>query len=131
MANTLSIEIEQFLLKYIESVEQLEILLLLNAHPDRPWTIREVNDQIKSSEESVSERLQTLANQGLITALNPDKTVFQIQTTKPDLNQTVAALDACYKERRLKVLECVFSKPMSSLRVFADSFKIRKDDSNA
>lgn len=131
MANTLSIEVEQFLLKYIESVEQLEVLLLLNAHPDRPWTIQEVNDQIKSSEESVSKRLQTLAHQGLITALNADKTVFQIQTAKPEINQTVSALDACYKERRLKVLECVFSKPMSSLRVFADSFKIRKDDSNA
>jgi hypothetical protein len=131
VANTLPIEVQQFILNHIDSVEQLEVLLLLSSSPARAWSVDEVNAQIKSSHDSVSERLQLLASRGLVTVQSQPKPLYQFQSIDPQLTAAVTALAANYKEKRLKVLECLFSKPNATLRIFADSFKIRKDDKNA
>lgn len=127
MAGQLPIEVEEFVFNYIDSVEQLEILLLLSSSPEKVWSSEEVNQRIKSSESSVVQRLEKLASQGLVAVAQPNPARYQYRAATSELSAAVEALAVAYKERRLKVLQCIFSKPLSSLRIFADSFKIRKD----
>lgn len=127
MAGELPIEVEEFVFNYIDSVEQLEILLFLSSAPDKTWSTGEINQHIKSSESSVAQRLEKLTAQGVVAVAQPEPPRYQYRPATSDLHAAVQSLAVAYKERRLKVLQCIFSKPLSSLRIFADSFKIRKD----
>jgi hypothetical protein len=125
VANNLPTEVEKFILNYIDSVEQLEILLLLSASLEKSWTVEQLNARIQSSPASVIQRLEGLVSRGLLAVSTTDPVTYQFRPANPDLVAAVEALATTYKERRLKVLECLFSKPQSSLRIFADSFKLK------
>ncbi|MCI0534640.1 MAG: hypothetical protein L0Z50_05375 [Verrucomicrobiales bacterium] len=127
MEGQLQPKIEQFIYSYINSLEQLEILLLLFESPDRSWTIEAVYDIIKSNPASISRRLETLTQQGLVVADPETKGGYRFQVSNPELTQTIQELSNAYTERRLRVIETVFSKPSSSIKSFADAFRIRKD----
>jgi predicted transcriptional regulator len=127
VAGQLPIEVEEFIFNYIDSLEQLEILLLLSSSPERIWSSEEVNERIKSSSSSIAQRLEKLTAHGLVRIRQQEPLQYQYEPNRPELATAVQNLAAAYKERRLKVVQCIFSKPLSSLRIFADSFKIRKD----
>jgi hypothetical protein len=40
--------VRKLIAEYIDSVEQLEVLILLRSRRDRPWTIDEIDDHIIS-----------------------------------------------------------------------------------
>lgn len=130
MAGHLPIEVEQFILKYIDSLEEMEILLLLSSAPEKTWSPDTVYEAIRSSLDSVKQRLEALSAKGLLQAKGNGHRSYQFQPATADLASAVQSLAMAYKERRLRVLECLFSKPLSSLRIFADAFKIRKDSNN-
>jgi len=130
VAGHLPNEVEQFILKYIDSLEEMEILLLLSSAPEKVWTPDMVYEAIRSSLDSVKQRLEALAAKGLLQSKGEGHRSYQFQPATADLAAAVQSLAMAYKERRLRVLECLFSKPLSSLRIFADAFKIRKDSNN-
>jgi hypothetical protein len=127
VANQLPTEIQEFIFQHIDSLEQLEVLLLLSGSPQKAWTAREINDQLRSNAESVQKRLETLVSHGLVAESDDQSRSFRYSPATPALAAGVETLAENYRERRVKVLECIFSKPISSLRIFADSFRIRKD----
>ena len=130
MASQLPNEIQEFIIQHIDSLEQIEILLLLSGAPGRTWTPNEVIMQLRSSTESVQKRLETLVAHGLVVEVDPQTHAHQYHPATPDLARAVDQLATNYRERRLKVIECIFSKPISSLRIFADAFRIRKDQNH-
>jgi hypothetical protein len=127
VAGHLPIEVEEFVFNYIDSLEQLEILLLVRSKPESLWSVKEVNETLKSSPSSVAQRLEKLTTYGLIQARSQEPACYQYHPATPQLAAAVQELALAYKERRLTVVQCIFSKPLSSLRIFADSFKLRKD----
>jgi hypothetical protein len=128
--SSLSPEVEDFITKYIESLEELEVLLLLSNSPDKSWSPKAVDEEIKSSLTSVEQRLQRLASNGLLNVTNNPELAYQYQPATPATAEAVKAVASAYKERRLKVIEFLFSKPISPLQRFSDAFKIRKDPKN-
>jgi len=117
-------ETKQFILDCIDSLEQLEILLLLRQEPERCWSAEEVNAEIKSSVTSVRSRLETLANQGLLAREPKDCYRFSPPPLKVMVMDNLAQ---AYKEQRIRVIEMIFSKPSSPILGFADAFRLRKD----
>jgi hypothetical protein len=114
--------VRQLIAQHIQSVEQLEVLILLRTHRDRAWTVAEVNDHIKSSPSSVVTRLDDLAARGFLRRTDQS---FHYQA-REDVEAAVAQLAAAYTERRFSVIELIFSKPAAKLRAFADAFKVGK-----
>jgi DNA-binding MarR family transcriptional regulator len=110
--------------EHIVSVEQLEVLLLLRESADQDWTPAQVNDQIKSSVGSVTERLANLESRGF---LRRQADRYQYDRTNPN-DAAVAELAVAYSERRFSIIDLIFSKPTDKLRVFARAFKIRGDN---
>ncbi len=122
----LSNEAQQFVSKYILSLEQLEILILLSNSNGKLWSSGEVLHRIQSSQTSVVERLELLQLQKILHKEpgTPDRYQF---SPSPELLPGIAAVIGAYQMRRVKLIEAIFSKPTDTVRSFADAFKLRKD----
>ena len=113
-----------FVDRHIESVEQLEILLLLAAQ-DRMWSAAEIFQNIQSSQASVEQRLASLVAAGLI-AKN-EKGCFRFAPKDDDTRKLVKDLADAYKTRRVRIIEAIYTRKTDAVRTFADAFKFRKD----
>jgi len=116
----------RFIRQYIESVEQLEILLLVSRNPQRGWTVEDVNKTIKSNPNSVAERMKTLKALGFF-SFNEESGDYRFSPHPSELAQRVNELDQLYETWRVRVIETIFSGPGKQAQHFADSFKLKKD----
>jgi hypothetical protein len=117
-------DVHHFLHQNIDSVEQLEVLLLLWRTPARGWTSEEVAAAVYSHPTSVVRRLAMLLGQGLLREREPG--CYQYSPRTADLHETVTRLDHMYRERRVAVITLIASKPIENVRAFSDAFRIRR-----
>jgi hypothetical protein len=110
--------------RFIESVEHLEILLLLAAQ-DKSWSAAEIFHKIQSSQASVDQRLGALVAAGLLTKDSAGR--FRFTPRDEDTRQVVVDLGEAYKTRPVKIIEAIYSRKTDAVRSFADAFKFRKD----
>lgn len=122
--NGLPEDVRHFLHENIDSVEQLEVLLLLWRTPERGWTCDEVATAVYSHPSSVVRRLAMLFGQGLLREYEPGCYRYAPRTS--DLHDTVTRLDHVYRERRVAVITLIASKPIENVRAFSDAFRIRR-----
>lgn len=120
----ISAEILSFLTKYIDSVEKLEILLLLKSTHTRVWTVTEINSHLLSSVTSIEQRLASLCKDNLIICRDQ---VYQYNL-HPEIDLLLIGLSESYKKHRISVIEFIFSKSNRNLNNFLDAFKLRRDD---
>jgi DNA-binding IclR family transcriptional regulator len=123
--NGLPEDVHRFLHQNIESVEQLEVLLLLWRTPERGWTSDEVATAVYSHPSSVVRRLAMLLGQGLLR--ERESGCYQYAPRTADLHETVTRLDHMYRERRVAVITQIASKPIENVRAFSDAFRIRRN----
>jgi len=125
--NGIDLDVKTFILEKVESVEHVEILLLLHAHPERDWSADEISQTLRNSRESANLRLSDLAGKGILRPSASDSTRYRYAPRDHKLAETVDKLVTTYSERRVSVINLIFSKPLERIQVFADAFKIRKD----
>lgn len=109
-------------------MEQLEVLLLVSSQPDREWSPEAVFSEIQSSIPSVTKRLQEFCERGLM--IQPGHLSFRYCPKTQALDNAVRALAAAYKEKRVKIIETIYRKPIDNVQSFADAFRFRKDNPN-
>ncbi len=122
--------IARFIRRYIVSLEQLELLLLLSSAPKHAKTVQALYDEIRSNPESIRRRLDQLVAQGLVQVTSDAVPRYQYNPGTPELHAAVQQLAIAYKEHRVQVIEHIFAEPPSPIQGFADAFRIRKDPSN-
>ena len=122
--NGLPQDVHHFLHQHIDSVEQLEVLLLLWRSPERGWTSDDVATTIYSHPTSVVRRLALLLGQGLLREREPG--CYQYAPRTVELHAAVSHLDRIYRERRVAVITLIASKPIQNVRAFSDAFRIRR-----
>ena len=122
--NGLPDDVYRFVYQYMESVEQLEVLLLLRRSPGRGWSADDVARELYSHPRSVIQRLDLLLGQGLLR--ENGQGYFQYAPRSTELDRTVAALAELYRERRVTVITLIASKPLENVKAFSDAFRIRK-----
>lgn len=123
----ISTEVERFIATHIKSLEQLEILLLLNSDPKRAWSLDDVYEVIKSSESSVRDRLDELASAGLIEIEHGPPREYRFAPKEEGATLVIDDLAAAYKERRVKIVQIIYAPPTSVAEEFANAFKFRRD----
>jgi hypothetical protein len=119
--------IRQFLSRYIHSLEQLELLLLLRGQPDRLWTVPQVYEVIRSSQPSLQKRLETFADQGFFAQEKGSPPAFRYLPQNDELRTAVEQIAAIYHLSRVRVIEAIFTPQIDPVQTFADAFKLRKD----
>lgn len=113
-----------FVNKYITSVEQIEVLLLLLANPQRVWSVEEISAILRSSVPSIQTRLTSLVKARL--AVGAAEVGYRYAATGR-LHALVEELSDQYGARRFSVIELVFSRP-DPARSFADAFRLRDEE---
>jgi hypothetical protein len=126
MASEIPSEVKQFVTKYITSLDQLEILLLVSALPDREWSADAVYKVVMSNPGVVAERLENLVKAGLLKCSGTPP-LYSYGPRTAELGNQVAALSAVYKTKRHKVIELIYVQPADSIKAFADAFKFKQD----
>lgn len=128
--------VRAFLTACIDSVEQLEVLALLHDHPTRPWTAISLSQELRSTETSVARRLETLVSRKVIEPISvsaaadrAESPTFTYTPVSPAVAATVAEVVNIYRLRPYRVMDLIFSKPVSAMQSFADAFRFKKDES--
>jgi hypothetical protein len=121
--------VQQFIIKYIHAVDQLEILLLLHNEPSREWTAHETARSLFTQPESAESRMVELVAQGLLSQKKSgDETRYQYGPRTRALDVTVAELAQQYPKYRVSIINLIFSKPIDKIRTFADAFRFTRED---
>jgi hypothetical protein len=122
--NGLPEDVHTFIHQHMDSVEQLEVLLLLWRTPERGWTSDEVATAVYSHPSSVVRRLAMMLGQGLLREREPG--CYQYAPRTPELHAVVTRVDDLYRQRRVAVITLIASKPIENVRAFSDAFRIRR-----
>jgi hypothetical protein len=120
-------DVHRFILSTIESVEQLEVLLLMHGAPDTSWTPEAIAQQLYSTPSSIRVRLEALSRQELVAPEGPQSS-FRYQPPSAGVAATINRVAECYRERRVAVITLIASKPLENVRAFSDAFRLRKKD---
>lgn len=111
--------------RHIHSVEQLEILLLLRKTPEKPLSVQEVFRVIQSSEPSVAASLAYFTTEGFLK--QQGEGTYRFAPGSPEMEQACTFLAEAYHERRVAVIEAIYSRPSDPVRNFADAFRLRRE----
>jgi predicted ArsR family transcriptional regulator len=118
--------VQRFLMMHIDSIEKLEVLLLLRNRAERQWTASEVALELRITEASAAVRLADLASSGLLVSNEEAPAAYRYSPAHSDDVRSISELATTYSERRVSVITFVFSKPQERVRGFAEAFLLRK-----
>lgn len=124
----ISNEVKSFIKKNISSIEQLEVLLLLYRDPSREWTAEELSKELYVSPEAAVNRLNDFCMRGFCVSNAADVPRYRFNPGMGHLDSVIRDLRTAYEQRRVRVINLIFSSPSDHLRSFSDAFKFRKDD---
>lgn len=115
--------VHAFLLEHIDSLEQLEVLLLLRRER-RAFTGEDAARELRIMAESASHRLSALARKDILRAAGADG-AYEYAPRDPDLDRTIGELAKSYQERRVSVINFIATKHLERIKSFADAFKFK------
>ena len=119
--------VRELLERNIDSVEQLEVLLLLQRRPERAWSSTDVSRELRGNLASTAERLAELCARGLLTREPKEPAEYRL-STNPEVNEGVGRLAETYTERPVSVIKLIYEKPHPVVRTFADAFVWKRED---
>jgi hypothetical protein len=123
MSDPVPEELRDFIARHIDSVAQLEALLLVRSASDQYWDVPVVARRLYISDQEASDTLSQLAAHGLL-ATEADRYRFAPQTQ--ELLDRVDVLAERYKRQLIPITNLIHAKPRR-IRQFADAFKLKKD----
>jgi hypothetical protein len=118
--------VRRFLSDHVESVVQVEVLLLLHAEPERALGSADVAEALKVEPAWAAAQLSNLCGRGILAEVGPGS--FRWAPRTAEIGDAVAGLARAYADRRVTVIGLIYAKPSEPLRSFADAFRLRKDE---
>jgi len=120
-------DVRDFLTRYIESIAQLESLLLLHGRPGSEWTVAEVAGRLYVSPELAGALLARLADDTLLVRqANPD--VFVYGPGSMALAQAVDRVASTYRTHLVPITNLIHAKASTRVHEFANAFKLRRGE---
>jgi sugar-specific transcriptional regulator TrmB len=118
-------DVRRFIAAEIQSVGQLEVLLLLRGVADKSWTADEVARALVMQAPSVASWLETMARRGLVAA---DGGTYRYAPPTAEVERTVDRLAESYAKYRVAVIGTIFSRPSEGVTRFSEAFRVRRED---
>jgi len=127
-------DLARFIVERIDSVAQLEALLLLRANPAQHWTIASLAKRLYISESQTAEVIRRLGTDGIVTAngseplqYGSEPLQYCYEPATNELRSLIDRLAETYAKHLVPVTNLIHSKPRTRIQEFADAFKLRKD----
>ncbi len=119
--------IQDFIARNIGAVEQLEVLLLLHRHKEREWSAEAVAKELYVDPGAAAKRLEEFTSNGFLSRRGEGSPNYRFSASGT-VDRTIADVAQCYRERRVSMINLIFSNPLDHIRSFSDAFKFRKDE---
>ena len=120
-------QLRAFLHSCIESIDQVELLMMLRGS-DRFRTAREVATETGVSATTARHNLETLSARGLLEVRVGDETAYRYRPKSEELGRYCDLLAQHYITSRPAVLGFVAAERRLSIKRFADAFKLRDQE---
>jgi hypothetical protein len=126
-SNNLPPHLLDFISRHVQSVEQLEILLLVSRPPITPWSPGTVYEKILSSPRSVERWLEELTRTGLLERVSDPEGSYR-RSQDDQVGAQISTLGEFYRTVPVRVIEAIYKREASAAQSFADAFKIKKTE---
>lgn len=123
--NSLPQDIRDFLSEFIDSVSQLEILLMCSSEPQTAFSPEDISKNLRTHPMTAQKQLQSLVDKGLLASISDHKFIFRPKEL--ELKDLIYKLASSYKIKPVAVVTFIYDKPTDKLKGFADAFKFKKD----
>jgi hypothetical protein len=121
-------EARRFISEYINSAEQLDVLLLLHAERARSFNAAEVSQRVFTVPAAAILRLEELTAAGLVSSDRAPDPRYRYAPSTPELAARVDVLAATHRAQRVAVVQLVYQVPRDPVRSFADAFRLRRPE---
>jgi hypothetical protein len=125
-ANISDDDVYRFILANIDTVPQIETLLLLWETRPQTWSANELADRLYVAGDALTTATESLVERRLIsaTAERPPRYYYESAEQKDRL---IGAVAATYRRELVKVSTLIHSKEPSAARAFARAFRFTKE----
>jgi len=117
--------VRRFLHDQIESVVQVEVLLLMQAEPTRAFGSTDLVQALRVEPAWAAAQLSDLCGRGILAEAGPGS--YRYAPRAAEVADAVTGLARAYADRRVTVIGLIYAKPSEPLRSFADAFRLRRD----
>jgi hypothetical protein len=116
-------ELREFLARHVDSIAQLEALLLARSSPNGAWDVPTTAKRLYIGEQEATETLAHLAEHGLLVRQGAG---YRFGPQSSELMRLVDVLAHHYARHLIPITNLIHAKPRR-IRQFADAFKLKKD----
>jgi hypothetical protein len=121
-------DVRAFLLKHIDSIAQLEALLLLRSNPTLEWTAETLAKRLYITPQDTAVLLERLSADGFLIVLHSPPYSYQYHPASSELAHMVDLVADFYAKYLIPVTNLIHSKPRTRVQEFADAFRLRKGE---
>ena len=114
-------ETATFIERAVDTIHQLEVLMLLRRSPGRFWRVEEVADQLRMSAATVGASARGLQAHGVLVTEDASAVAYQYHPQSIALHADVENLVAAYETDPLQVVKAVLDKGSRGFRTFSDA----------
>jgi hypothetical protein len=111
-------EAEEFIERAVDTIHQLEILMLLRRSPDHLWRLDEIAANLRMTSATVASSASGLHASGVLAAGDADPVAYRYEPRSIALHAGVESLAAAYEIDPLPLLKAVLNKPPRAVRTF-------------
>jgi hypothetical protein len=117
----------QFLAERIDTVPQLEALLLLWENPQRLWSEEELAARIYVGRQVAETILPALQRQQLVTAESASVVRYRYNPQWDPTAEVMPEVAAAYRHHLVSLATFIHSRASTAVREFARAFDLKKD----
>ena len=122
-------DVSQFILDRIDSIAQLEAVLLLRGSPDSWSEPKVVAERLYITEDNARAVLDRLSQRGLLLAMDVGKgRAYRYRPETGELREMVDRLAYYYAKHLVPVSNLVHAKARKRLEGFAEAFKLSSEE---
>ena len=121
-------EVVEFVNETVDSIEQLELLLMLIESSDRWWDAVTAASELGVEPARAQRALEHFATRNLLAVNLANAVSYRFDPGSPSLAARAAAFAAAYRSNARALFRLVSGRPKRAVRDFADAFRIRRHD---
>lgn len=123
----ISEDVQAFLLRRIDSIAELEALLLLRAHPEVDWTPATLAKRLYITPQETTALLEALCTEGFLVTTGTLPRLYRYHCSSDELARMVDRVADLYAKYLIPITNLIHTKSQTSVQAFADAFRLRKD----
>jgi hypothetical protein len=117
-------ELQEFVHRTFDSVESIEIMMLLRRSRESFWAVPAVAEQLGLRPQLAQEEMDALRTHGVL-AVGAQTGAFRYAPGDTALSQRLDELATVYADRRVSVINLIYSANLERLRAFSNAFRVK------